>query len=96
MVEKLIFNLELPYDYDLVRSKFNMNQFFEEESFPVSLFYLGMLTFHDDFSMTFANQTLETIFARYFNEMEKISVSIGYQDYFRNFLQDLDLEKLSI
>ncbi len=78
----------------MVESKFNMNQFFEEESFPVSLFYLRMLTFQDDYTMTFPNQTLETIFANYYNELEKISVSIGYTDYFRQFMKDLDLEKL--
>ncbi len=94
MVEKLIYNRELNYDYGMVKSKFNMNQFFEEESFPVSLFYLGMLTFQDDYTMTFPNQTLETIFANYYNELEKISVSIGYTDYFRQFMKDLDLEKL--
>jgi len=94
MVEKLIYNRELSYDYEMVKSKFNMNQFFEEESFPVSLFYLGMLTFQDDYTMTFPNQTLETIFANYYNELENISVSIGYTDYFRQFAKDMDLEKL--
>ncbi len=94
MVEKLIYTRELNYDYEMVESKFNMNQFFEESSFPVSLFYLGMLTFQDDYTMTFPNQTLETIFTRYYNELENINVSIGYTDFFRQFMKDLDLEKL--
>ncbi len=46
--------------------------------------------------MTFPNQTLETIFANYYNELENISVSIGYTDYFRQFAKDMDLEKLFI
>jgi len=44
--------------------------------------------------MTFPYQTLETIFANYYTELENISVSIGYTDYFRQFAKDLDLEKL--
>jgi len=94
MLETLIFERELEYDYQVVRSKFNMRQFFEESSYPVSLFYLGMLTFQDDYTMAFPNQTMETIFAGYFNEVEKISVSEGYTKYFRQFMKDMDLEKL--
>jgi hypothetical protein len=45
-------------------------------------------------AMTFPNQTLETIFANYFNELEEINVSSGYTAYFRQFMKDLDLEKL--
>jgi len=94
MLETLIFDRELEYDFQMVKSKFNMRQFFEENSYPVSLFYLGMLTFQDDYTMTFPNQTMETIFAGYFNEVEKISVSEGYTKYFRQFMKDQDLEKL--
>jgi len=94
MLSKLIFDNELRYDQNMVRSKFNMNQFFEKDFYPVSLFYLGMLTIKDDYSMGFPNQTMKTIFADYFNIVEKIEVSSGYTDYFIQFMKDLDIEKL--
>jgi len=94
MLSKLIFDNELRYDQNMVRSKFNMNQFFEKDFYPVSLFYLGMLTIKDDYNMGFPNQTMKTIFADYFNIVEKIEVSSGYTDYFIQFMKDLDIEKL--
>jgi len=94
MLSKLIFDNELRYDQNMVRSKFNMNQFFEKDFYPVSLFYLGMLTIKDRYSMCFPNQTMKTIFADYYNTVEKIEVSSGYTDYFIQFMKDLDIEKL--
>ena len=94
MLEKLIFDGELAYDQNMISSSFNMNQFFEKDFYPVSLFYLGMLTFKDDYTMIFPNQTMTKIFADYFNIIEKIKVSSGYTDYFRQFTKDLDLGKL--
>jgi len=94
MLEKLIFDSELDYDYGMIKSKFNMNAFFEKDFYPVSLYYLGMITFKDRFTMTFPNQTMKKIFADYFNEVENIDVSKGYTKYFAQFMKDLDLEKL--
>ncbi|MFH0925736.1 MAG: AAA family ATPase, partial [bacterium] len=51
MLEKLTFEKELSYDVKVIRSKFNMNQFFDKDFYPLSLFYLGMLTFKDRFKM---------------------------------------------
>jgi len=94
LIETLLFENELPYDIDMLSSKFNMNQFFEKDFYPVSLFYLGMLTVKDDFRMAFPNQTLAKIFTEYFNTVERIEVSRGYGGYFERFLEDLDLEAL--
>lgn len=94
MLETLVLKEELPYDMDMLNSKFNMNQLFQKRFYPVSLFYLGMMTTQDQFSMTFPNQSLRKIFTEYFNELENFSVSEGYTDYFRSFLKILDLEQL--
>ncbi len=95
IIDTLIYTRKLDYDAELVESKFNMSQFFEPSSFPVSLFYLGMLTFHDRYTMTFPNQTLETIFATYHNEINNINmIADKYVNSFRSFRDDLNFENL--
>ena len=94
MLEQIMLNGELPYDRLAIRSTFNLNTFFQKEFYPVSLFYLGMLTFKDAYAMTVPNQTMRTLFTEYFNEVEHFNVSTGYVEYFRQFAKDRDLEKL--
>ena len=71
-----------------------MEQFFARDFYPVSLFYLGMLTIKDQYTMMLPNQTMREIFTEYFNTLAHIEVSEGYTPYFRQFLIDLDLDKL--
>jgi len=94
LLEQLMFEGSLPADMTKLQAQFNMNQFFEKDFYPLSLYYLGMLTFRDEFTMEFPNLTMKTIFTNYFNEMERISVSDGYTDMFKGFLKDHDLAKL--
>jgi len=94
LLEQLMFDGTLPVDMTMLQSKFNMRQFFKKQFYPLSLYYLGMLTFRDEFSLEFPNLTVKTIFTEYFNEIEDISVSEGYTDMFRQFLIDQDLGKL--
>ena len=94
MLDTLMKHSELPFDVDQLSSKFNMNQFFEKEYFAMSLFYLGMLTIKDDFTVGFPNQTMFKIFTEYYNETARIEVSKGYTEYFRQFTKDLDIEQL--
>ena len=95
MIDDLIYDRELSYNQQAVKSKFNMKQFFEPTSFPVSLLYLGMLTFHDDETMTFPNQTLETIFATYYNEINEMDmIADRYAGSFAEFRRTPNLEKL--
>ena len=94
MLEKILYNEELAYDDSKLTEKFNMNQFFEPSFYPISLFYLGMLTVKNDYRMKIPNQTMQAIFTEYFNEIEKLDVSNLYADLFEQFLRDLDLEKL--
>jgi hypothetical protein len=90
LVERLMFDGSLPADLDMLSSKFNMERFFQREFFPLSLYYLGMVTFRDEYALCFPNLSVKKIFTEYFNELENISVSDGYTDMFRRFLADND------
>ena len=90
LVETLMLDGALPVDAAMLSSTFNMNRFVEKPFFPLSLYYLGMVTFRDDFSLVFPNLTVKKIFTEYFNELEHIEVSMGYTDMFRQFMKDHD------
>ena len=94
MLEQILLDNTLPYDEEMLLSKFNMEQFFERDFYPLSLFYLGMLTIQDRFHMTVPNQTMRKIFTDYYNMLARIEVSHGYIPYFEQFLADRDLAKL--
>jgi hypothetical protein len=94
LLEHLMFEGTLPVDMTMLQSKFNMRQFFEKAFFPLSLYYLGMLTFKDEYSLSFPNLTMKTIFTEYFNEVEHIAVSEGYTPIFQEYLKDLDFSKV--
>ena len=63
-----------------------MEQFFDRDFYPISLFYLGMLTIKNSFHMMLPNQTMREIFTDYYNTMAHIEVSQGYVPYFEQFL----------
>lgn len=85
LLNQLMFEGTLAVDMSMLQSKFNMRQFFEKPFFPLSLYYLGMLTFEDEFTLTFPNITMKTIFTEYFNEVEQIVVSDGYTPIFQRY-----------
>ncbi len=89
-VEQLMFEGALPVDMAMLRSTFNMKRFFDKRFLPLSLYYLGMLTFRDRFNLEFPNLTVKTIFTEYFNELEDIDVSTRYGGMFSRFLTDRD------
>ncbi|MFH0924991.1 MAG: PD-(D/E)XK nuclease domain-containing protein [bacterium] len=95
MLETLLLEKELPYDSKMIIFKFNMNQFFEKDFYPLSLFYLGMLTFKDEFKMRLPNLTMKQIVTEYFNAIENIEVSKGYTGIFEKFVENMDIEALS-
>ncbi len=94
LVETLMFDGALPVEMGMLGSKFNMRQFLEKPFFPLSLYYLGMLTFRDRFHLEFPNLTVKKIFAEYFNELEHIVVSPGYTGMFQQFLRNHDWSAL--
>ena len=94
LLETLMFEGRLPADMTMLSSTFNMARFFQPEFLPLSLYYLGILTFQDEYAFGFPNLTVKTLFTQHFNELEHIVVSSGYADMFRQFLRDHDLSAL--
>jgi len=93
-VNRLTAENRIGYDKNFLISKFNTSQFFEKGFFPVSFFYLGMLTKHDDFFMKLPNLNMRKIFIEYFNEIHRIDVSTRYTEIMQQFINDLNLESL--
>jgi hypothetical protein len=84
----------IPYDEEYLISKFNKSQFFNKNYYPISLFYLGMLTRKDDFSLELPNLSMRKIFTEYYNELLHIDVSTRYASMMQDFIDNPDLERL--
>jgi hypothetical protein len=67
-VNQLTLSNQIGYDETLLVEKFNLFRFFDQAFFPVSFFYLGMLTRQDDFYLKLPNLNMQQIFVEYFNE----------------------------
>ena len=93
-VDRLLLYGNIEFDRTFLISKFNMSQFFEKGFYPISFFYLGMLTRESRFMMRLPNLNMRTIFVEYFNELHRIDVSTGYSDMMQRFVNDLDLNAL--
>jgi len=93
-VEQLTFTGQIDYDEKRLIEKFNVNQFFDREFFPISFFYLGLLTRHDYFQLRLPNLTIREIFVEYFNEIHQIKRSDNYTPIMQQFLHRPDLELL--
>ncbi|MGV8108791.1 MAG: PD-(D/E)XK nuclease domain-containing protein [Methanospirillum sp.] len=84
----------MPYDEDFLVTKFNMSQFFQKSYYPISFFYLGLLTRKDEFSLSIPNLNIRKIITEYLNELYHIDVSTRYEDAMRRFVQHPDLPRL--
>jgi hypothetical protein len=93
-VDQLTLHNHIDYDDALMMEKFNLFQFFEKRFFPVSFFYLGMLTKQDDFYLKLPNMNLRQIFVEYFNEIHQINVSSHYTKIMQRFINAPNLEQL--
>ncbi|MDM8537577.1 AAA family ATPase [Desulfobacterales bacterium HSG17] len=93
-VDQLAINNKISYDDRFLVQKFDMHRFFEKSFFPISFFYLGMLTRHDDFHLKLPNLNMRQIFIEYFNEIHRIDVSTKYADMMQGFVNNPDLHKL--
>ncbi len=94
LVDQLTLHNCIDFDKSFLMTKFNMHQFFEKGFFPITFFYLGLLTRRDSFTLRLPNLNMRTIFVEYFNELHHIDVSTRYTPMMRRFVQDLDLHAL--
>jgi hypothetical protein len=93
-VDQLTLYNQIGYDNQLMKHKFNLFQFFKKGFFPVSFFYLGMLTKKADFYLKLPNLNMQQIFVEYFNEIHQIEVSSAYSELMQRFLNEPQLEQL--
>ncbi|MEZ4866580.1 MAG: AAA family ATPase [Caldilineaceae bacterium] len=93
-VNQLTQENRIPYNRDFLISKFDISQFFEKGFYPISFFYLGLLTKADRFYLRLPNLNLRQIFVQYFNQLHHIDVSTRYAEMMQSFVNQPDLERL--
>ncbi len=93
-VNQLTLHGTIPYNSNLLLEKFNLHQFFDEGYFPISFFYLGMLTQHDHFTLRLPNLNIRSIFLEYFNEIYHIDMTTRYAEMMQSFINQPNLELL--
>ena len=94
LVDQLLIENQLSYNTLQLRDKFDMSQFFEKSFYPISFFYLGMLTRQTNYTMVLPNQNMKEIFVEYFNILNKIDVGTLYTEMMSSFAENPDLPKL--
>ena len=94
LVNQLLIENRLSYNRQALLEKFNMSQFFEKSFYPISFYYLGMLTKRDDQYMCLPNLNMKSIFVDYFNEINKIDVSTKYAELMAGFINQPDIPTL--
>ena len=93
-VESLVTLNTINYDRSFLITKFDMKQFFNKGFFPISFYYLGMLTIQDRFTMKLPNLNMRQIFVEYFNELHQIDVSTRFAEIMESFVMQPDIESL--
>jgi len=93
-VDQLTLHNQISYQYNLLTEKFDMHQFFREAYFPISFFYLGMLTKKGHFQLKLPNLNMRQIFVEYFNEIHQINISTDYVSIMQRFINRPSLEDL--
>ena len=54
-------------------AKFGRAKFFSEDFFPYALYYLGLLTFEDEFTFNIPNLTIKNMFVDYYDELSEFT-----------------------
>jgi hypothetical protein len=93
-VKQLTTHNQIAYDRTMLTTKFNTSTFFQPDFYPISFFYLGLLTRRDDYTLQLPNNNLRQIFVEYFNELNRLDVSTRYAELMSDFVQRPDLAKL--
>ena len=96
MLDALLIDGELIYSQSDLRSKFNRRKFFEKRFYPVSLYYLGMTTLADAYTMRLPNLTMRSIYMDYYNALHQITDDAHrYARAYRRFTEDGKFEPLA-
>ncbi len=94
-ISHLTMSETLSYNRKSLLAQFNLHEFFEPAFYPVSLFYLGILTRKDEFSLQIPNLTIKEMVVEYFNEVFRIDpVQEKYEKMMREFVAHSDLSRL--
>ena len=93
-VTQLTTENRIAYDRNFLTTKFNTSHFFQPDFYPISFFYLGMLTQQDKFYLRLPNMNMRQIFIEYFNELYHIDVSTRYAEMMQSFANQPNLEAL--
>ena len=93
-VERLTLHNTIGYDEKYLLAQFDMHQFFDKGFFPISFFYLGMLTQQDSFYLRLPNLSMREIFVEYFNQIYEIDVSTRYSELMQAFVNQPNLAAL--
>ncbi len=93
-INQLTLHNNIPYDKTYMTERLDMHQFFEESYFPISFYYLGMLTRKNAFYLQLPNLNMRQIFIGYFNAIHNIDVSTRYAPLMQRFIERPNLEEL--
>ena len=94
LVDTLTIENRLPYSRMQLRDKFDMSQFFEKSFYPISFYYLGMLTRQSEFYMQIPNLNMRAIFGEYFSEVHNINIGNLYSELMSRFATSPDFREL--
>ncbi|MCP4216296.1 MAG: AAA family ATPase, partial [bacterium] len=94
LVNQLLIKNELSYNKIALSEKFSMSQFFDKDFYPISFYYLGMLTKWYEQYMCLPNLNMRSIFVDYFNDIYKIDVSTKYAELMAGFIKNPDIPTL--
>ena len=94
LVNELLIENRINYTSTYLVEKFSMSQFFEKTFYPISFYYLGMLTKEDEQYMCLPNLNMKSIFTDYFNDIHKIDVTTNYAEIMRSFIEHPDIPQL--
>ena len=95
MLDTLLIDGEMLYSQPDFKSKFNKRKFFSPEFYPISLYYLGMTTLKDAYTMVLPNLTARSIYQDYYNELNKISSKAQlFVPAYRTFIGNREFEPL--
>ena len=54
-------------------SRFGRSKFFSDEFFPYALYYLGLMTFKDEWTLGIPNLTVKSLFVDYYDELSEVT-----------------------